>query len=256
MYPCPCCGYQTFTEKPPGTYNICPICCWEDSIIDNEPGSNTISLRLAQQNFIEFGSCEREWLSYVRPPTPADQRDPHWQTLDEKAQTTKLHLINQITKAFEGVTRENGISLHEARAIDDYWVERYPEARKEDTDTRWQDVSDEWIEYFYDVFSFFDAKGFRYYIPAYMIWVLKNYQTTQSNSVDSTIYALCVWQNPSFDYDPYARFRLLNAEQSKAVYDFLNFMVNYAADWVDAGAAKKALNQYWASNNSPKNEKI
>ena len=247
MYPCPCCGYMTLSEKPPGTYLICPICCWEDAAADNELGSNRISLRLAQQNFVAFGACEQEWLDYVRTPTPTDQRDPDWLTLDEKADAAGSLLIKQITKAFEGVTRDGGVSLHEARAIDDYeGAQGRAKARKKDTDCRWQDVPDEWIEYFYDVFSFFDAKGFRYYLPAYMIWLLKNYRSSQSNSVDCTIYALSVYEGVD---DPYNRFRLLNAEQSKAVCSFLKFMATYCADWVDAQAARRALNQYWGQVN-------
>lgn len=30
---CPCCGHRTLTEKPPGTYNICQVCFWEDDPI-------------------------------------------------------------------------------------------------------------------------------------------------------------------------------------------------------------------------------
>lgn len=29
-YQCPCCGNYTLYEKPPGTYEICGICNWED----------------------------------------------------------------------------------------------------------------------------------------------------------------------------------------------------------------------------------
>ncbi|MEH7657210.1 CPCC family cysteine-rich protein, partial [Bacillus velezensis] len=29
-YTCPCCGYRTIEEEPPGTYEICNICYWED----------------------------------------------------------------------------------------------------------------------------------------------------------------------------------------------------------------------------------
>ncbi|MFV1884526.1 MAG: CPCC family cysteine-rich protein [Balneola sp.] len=29
-YYCPCCVYDTLIEEPPGTYNICKICFWED----------------------------------------------------------------------------------------------------------------------------------------------------------------------------------------------------------------------------------
>lgn len=29
-YQCPCCGNDTLSEAPPGTYEICTICGWED----------------------------------------------------------------------------------------------------------------------------------------------------------------------------------------------------------------------------------
>lgn len=29
-FTCPCCGYKTMKGKPPGTYEICEICFWED----------------------------------------------------------------------------------------------------------------------------------------------------------------------------------------------------------------------------------
>jgi hypothetical protein len=29
MYPCPACGFEVFDE-PPGSYDICPVCGWED----------------------------------------------------------------------------------------------------------------------------------------------------------------------------------------------------------------------------------
>ena len=32
-FACPCCGHKTFTEKPNGTYDICPVCFWEDDAI-------------------------------------------------------------------------------------------------------------------------------------------------------------------------------------------------------------------------------
>ena len=25
-YACPCCGYLTLPEEPPGTFDICPVC--------------------------------------------------------------------------------------------------------------------------------------------------------------------------------------------------------------------------------------
>jgi hypothetical protein len=35
-FPCPCCGFYTLSEKPPGTYEICGLCGWEDDRVQNE----------------------------------------------------------------------------------------------------------------------------------------------------------------------------------------------------------------------------
>lgn len=29
-YACPCCGFHTFGSSPPGTYDVCGICGWEE----------------------------------------------------------------------------------------------------------------------------------------------------------------------------------------------------------------------------------
>ncbi len=51
-YTCPCCGYKTLEEEPPGTYEICNICFWEDDSVqfkepDYEGGANEVSLKQA-----------------------------------------------------------------------------------------------------------------------------------------------------------------------------------------------------------------
>ncbi len=33
QYTCPCCGYKTLYEEPPGTYEICRMCGWEDDTV-------------------------------------------------------------------------------------------------------------------------------------------------------------------------------------------------------------------------------
>ena len=63
-YSCPCCGYKTLVEEPPGTYDICKICLWEDDPVqfddpDYVGGANSVSLRQAQRNFLEFGVSKR-----------------------------------------------------------------------------------------------------------------------------------------------------------------------------------------------------
>lgn len=64
--PCPCCGYLTLDNPAPGTYQICPVCFWEDTNNFFEWVTNNISLYWAQQKFMEIGACQEEWTSYVR----------------------------------------------------------------------------------------------------------------------------------------------------------------------------------------------
>ena len=72
-YKCPCCGYYTFTDKPVGEYDICPVCFWEDDPFqadnpDLEGMSNGVSLNQARENFKKFGACEECHVESVRPP--------------------------------------------------------------------------------------------------------------------------------------------------------------------------------------------
>ncbi len=74
-FACPCCGYLTLDEEPPGTFEICPVCEWEDDNVQhNDPnyrgGANTVSLREARENFQRFGASDIARKARVRPPRP------------------------------------------------------------------------------------------------------------------------------------------------------------------------------------------
>lgn len=78
-YACPCCGYPTLDEKPPGTFAICPVCFWEDDEVqyrDTEyaGGANEVSLSQARENFAAFGASDERYRSKVRRPTPAEEQ--------------------------------------------------------------------------------------------------------------------------------------------------------------------------------------
>lgn len=71
-YPCPCCGFHTLDDRA-GTFDICPVCYWEDDIIqyekpDYDGGANEISLNTARENFKKFGAISTMYLKYVRAP--------------------------------------------------------------------------------------------------------------------------------------------------------------------------------------------
>jgi hypothetical protein len=87
-FTCPCCGYRTLDEQPPGTYQVCPICLWEDDQIqfqdpDYRGGANSVSLREAQDNFRRFGASEQRFRQQARSPSPAERRDPEWRPLSQ-----------------------------------------------------------------------------------------------------------------------------------------------------------------------------
>ena len=79
-FPCPCCGYLTLDEEPPGTFYICDVCWWEDDLVqfhnpDFRGGANGPSLNEARANYREFGASEARAVSEVRLPTEAER--PH-----------------------------------------------------------------------------------------------------------------------------------------------------------------------------------
>ena len=84
LYPCPCCGYLTFPRF--GSYDVCPICNWEDDIAQlrfpDVVGANRVSLISAQRNYAQFGVSNESAKSRVRPALPTDARDAAWRPID------------------------------------------------------------------------------------------------------------------------------------------------------------------------------
>jgi len=85
-YPCPCCG-RLVHQQMPGFHQACPICGWEDDLAQLRfplmPGSsNTVSLREAQRNFLDYGASERRNRGKTRSVIEGDELDAGWRLLD------------------------------------------------------------------------------------------------------------------------------------------------------------------------------
>ncbi|HEX2133867.1 MAG TPA: CPCC family cysteine-rich protein [Actinophytocola sp.] len=85
-YPCPCCGHATFSE-PPGSYEICDVCFWEDDAVqlrwpDWSGGANGPSLIDAQRNCAELGATEVRFTGLVRQATASEPLDAGWRLID------------------------------------------------------------------------------------------------------------------------------------------------------------------------------
>jgi hypothetical protein len=95
---------------------------------------------------------------------------------DEKAEK----IIATISQAFGKVLRGQGISLHEADALDSYASDdQLKQARLLDTDIHWWEIAPEQLERFNGVLIYTNAEGFRYYIPAYMTLALRTWQSVR-----------------------------------------------------------------------------
>ncbi|MFI0990235.1 CPCC family cysteine-rich protein [Streptomyces exfoliatus] len=85
-YPCVWCGRPSMDEQP-GSYEICPICFWEDDAIqlrwpEHSGGSIGPSLIAAQENYQAFGACEERSVEHVRPPEGDETMDLSWRPID------------------------------------------------------------------------------------------------------------------------------------------------------------------------------
>jgi hypothetical protein len=85
-FPCVCCGHLTMGE-PPGSYEICSVCFWEDDQVqlrspDSALGANRVTLIQAQQNYLAYGACDQAARKYVRPPQEDEPLERGWRPID------------------------------------------------------------------------------------------------------------------------------------------------------------------------------
>ncbi len=150
--------------------------------------------------------------------------------IDDNSTEKRLgSLIAEIMAAFDKVARADGITLHEAKAINvRKFTEELQDARQLDTEQRWQDVPDEYILECDSALPFFDAKGFRYYLPAFMLLGLKDWKNDSTGILHSCEFHLLHESGKSLrQSEPAsiaAKYSLTEA-QCKAIASFLRFVV-------------------------------
>jgi hypothetical protein len=161
---------------------------------------------------------------------------PETQTAEELHDVEEL--IQQIHRAFADVTLGDSETLHQADLEGAYSSESvWLAAGTKDPETHWSEVPDWKLEMRDSALSFLDEVGWRFYIPAFMCWTLKNWRTTDSVTPSSVI-----WSLTKSDWDfVMKRYELLDRAQSEAIYDFLEFFDRYSGE-ADAGVA---IRSYW-----------
>ncbi|TGU71259.1 hypothetical protein E4633_13020 [Geomonas terrae] len=154
-----------------------------------------------------------------------------------------LDVIEQIKKAFRDVTLEDGVGILESDAIDGCVSDkRREQSRKNDYRQNWETIPEEVIAENYSALCFMDPKGLRFNLPAYMVFALKNFNTSSSASVDAAIYAL--QKEPEELEDVW---KIFTESQREAIAAFLKFMIIEAGEkCVDSWQASLAYEKAWA----------
>ena len=165
---------------------------------------------------------------------------------------SKEHVVNQIREAFLGVKRPPDEKvLHFPNTGDELWIESF----LGNTETDWIDIGPEKIEYECSALTVFSPSAFVYYLPAYMTWVINNYTTSSSNTLDHTLYDLDLTGREDISRRIMGeRFSALSREQGQAVLAFLKYMSGIKR--IDSKAARSAIDSYWARFDEPTPKEI
>lgn len=156
-------------------------------------------------------------------------------------------LTSRIEKAFAGVVLGSGVSLHGCEYRDSGGRSmRYLERSRSNERDDWRRVINDDLAYFQVTFSFTDLSGYRFYLPAYMIWTIRNFRTSDSFIADATVYA-CDPASYQFNEIPFVRF--FDAKQLRAIMFFLQFCVENKGS-LDGDAASDNLQKIRESTRS------
>lgn len=128
----------------------------------------------------------------------------------------KARIENLIREAFRGVTLGDGIGLREGCGLDDYASSiKLAEYRAQDERDNWESLSIEDLDAYSTSLSYFDAKGMRFHLPAYLM--------NELNGGNRTFSLMFYLTHISADDQ---RLRLLTRDQRSAVREFLLYMLS------------------------------
>jgi hypothetical protein len=160
---------------------------------------------------------------------------------------TRAEAHTLIRTAFRGVCLDGGVSLRQAEVRDNWGrgvtEQEYRALPAGEVTDDWEALPLETLER-YPLLAHLDARGFRYYIPAFMASVLECYEAS-SMRVISTLLALYPKQDERWDYHM-EHYSLLTPGQRSAITGFLSALPALAE--LEAGDGKvvdRALRNYW-----------
>jgi hypothetical protein len=158
----------------------------------------------------------------------------------------KEKIIKLVIDAFNGVDQPKNITLHVAEAHDNYDYTHDDDHRKSDYIGPWQELPSSYIKKCQTALSYLDKIGLRFYLPAYMVWYLKNFGNRMEISHDHTLHSLDNHPNDQNLADNHKdRFSLFTTEQLTACAKFVKYCANDKTGFTDNDFAKKIYESYW-----------
>lgn len=152
-------------------------------------------------------------------------------------------LLEQIEAAFGKVRLGSGISLHQARALDRLDLPQVvQQARRRDTEERWQEIPDSKVEDFHYALTYLDPEGLRFHLPRYMVFSLEH-PGLDSPAVDAAVYACDFGEDVA--QDVLAQFNAMSRRQMRVIADFLLFIAESRDADYDTLVAAVALESFW-----------
>lgn len=154
---------------------------------------------------------------------------------------TQQALIEQITSAFADVDRQNGVTLHQAIALDNNESsDAVAAARFKDTDTHWTEIRRETLVNFESALSFLNEQGTRYYLPAFMIAALEGHINPLIPFFNITNLLGSLRKSTPTQVIAVYQF---NQQQSLAIANFLRFVVGEQGEHAES---QTVLQRVWA----------
>ncbi|HJQ80662.1 MAG TPA: DUF6714 family protein, partial [Lacipirellulaceae bacterium] len=96
-------------------------------------------------------------------------------------------IIREIHQAFHDVA-PGPLSLHQAAIVKHADERELSRAKSLDSDLHWSQISEADLQQCSRALYGADAESWRYFIPAFMIWTLRHFRTSDAFLIDQTIY--------------------------------------------------------------------
>ena len=155
-------------------------------------------------------------------------------------------LIQHITEAFNGVEQPLDITLHVAEAHDQWDYQNNHVHRRHDYFGLWQNIPLKHIRSCQHALSYVEKVGMRFYLPAYMIWYLRNYENSDQVKSDHVLYSLDPYlEDKNLLENHKERFSLFSPKQLGMCALFVKFCAEDESGYTDNHFASKIYDEYW-----------